>query len=127
MATTGNKDSRPRVLVVDAEPTICSLLAIALPGHGLEVVTAGNEVEAVQALRNQSGGFSLALLSVRGVDGPKTLTALRQVDPELKAVFMTGAMDPDLEAQLLGLGAFAVIHKPFNLHELATLLLAHCG
>jgi CheY-like chemotaxis protein len=124
--TTDHSTTRPRVLVVDAEPMICSLLALALPSHGIDVVTAGSEVEAEQALRRQPGGFSVALLSVRGVDGPKTFAALRQVDPRLKAIFMTGAMDPNLEAQLLRLGALAVVHKPFNLHELATLLLAHC-
>jgi DNA-binding NtrC family response regulator len=127
MMTTGKKDAQPRVLVVDAEPTICSLLTITLSGHGLEVVTAGDGIEAMRALRHQQGGFSVALLSVRGADGPKTLAALQQVDPELKAVFMTGDMDPNLVTQLLGLGALAVVHKPFNLHVLATLLLAHCG
>jgi two-component system, OmpR family, response regulator len=124
--TAGTKGARPRVLVVDAEPAICSMLSLALSGHGFEVATAGDGIEAVQALRQQPGGFAVALLSVRGADGPKTLAALRQVDPGLKAVFMTGDMDPNLVPQLLAQGASAVIAKPFNLRELAALLLAHC-
>src|SRR5437763_16934171 len=94
--TTEKQAGEQRVLVVDAEPAIRDLLALALPRHGLEVVVAANTAEAVEALAHEADGFSVALLSVRGADGTNTLAALREIDPVLKVVFMTGDMDPNL-------------------------------
>jgi CheY-like chemotaxis protein len=55
-------------------------------------------------------------------DGPQTLAALREIDPGVRCVFMTGYAAAPLAEELLALGAEHVVEKPFHLRELAATL-----
>ena len=57
---------------------------------------------------------------MRGMDGPATLAALRQIDPAVRCCFMTvGTTGEDEEAdRLLGLGVEAVLPKPYRLEAI---------
>lgn len=104
------------ILLVDDEPDVRRLLELVLTCHGFTVLTAASGQEAVDLLRGREHAIAVALLDVQmpGMDGPQTLQALRQIDTDLPAVFMTGNMGRYDEAQLLTLGASAVLSKPFR-------------
>jgi CheY-like chemotaxis protein len=54
-----------------------------------------------------------------GMNGPQTLTALRQVNPAVRGIFI----GDHTSEQLLGLGAAHILSKPFpRLDQLVTLL-----
>jgi CheY-like chemotaxis protein len=113
---------RPQVLVVDDEPGILNLLELALPRWGFTVLTASSGEQAVELCRQLRGTIDAVLLDVnlgKGMDGPQTWLALRELDPSLKGAFMTGASGRYTPEQFLRLGASAVVHKPFpNLNVL---------
>ena len=117
---------RPRVLVVDPMPEICAVLAEVLPHYGLEVETAGFS-DAVEVVRSRPKGFALALVSLRGAEGPRTLARLRELEPGLPAVMMTGTVNEATEEGLADLDVLvdilALVPKPFKMDELAALLL----
>jgi CheY-like chemotaxis protein len=104
------------ILVADDELVVRSLLGVALRQHGFAVLLAGGGREALDLFRRHGGGIAVVLLDVRmpGMDGPQALAALRELDPSIPVVFMsgdTGSYDvEDLEA----MGAAAVIAKPFG-------------
>jgi CheY-like chemotaxis protein len=52
------------------------------------------------------------------MDGPRTLAALQQVNPNVQCCFMTGNPLPHTEEDLLLLGAVRVFRKPFTFTEL---------
>jgi uncharacterized protein YodC (DUF2158 family) len=60
-------------------------------------------------------------------DGPRTLSTLREIEPGLRAVFMTGGLECGTEKGLAQLGVLAVAPKPFKMNELAVLLLRLAG
>ena len=115
---------KPGVLVVDDEHLVRVMVQLGLERSGFDVMAACDGREAIELYRAHREDIAVVLLDVRmpGLDGPKTLDALRQLDPNVSACFMSGdfgAYDPD---QLIERGAAYVIAKPFFLDELANIL-----
>ena len=112
------------VLVVDDEHIVRSLVQLGLERAGFDVWLAANGRKALDLYREHRADIDVVLLDVRmpGLDGPQTLDALRELNPDIPACFMsgdTGAYEP---SALLQRGAKCVIAKPFHLDELANIL-----
>jgi CheY-like chemotaxis protein len=122
MGETGGR--KPVVLVVDDEPAVISVLCYALRSHGFGVRQAADGQEALSVYRQHGPDIDLVLLDVRmpGMDGPQTLRALRDLDPDVRCCFMSGYAGGDDEAELLRLGAARVLAKPFRLEGVAAAL-----
>src|SRR5262249_16083209 len=73
------------VLVVDDAAAIRALLRAALERSGFAVWVAVDGHEAIQVCEKVGPQISLALLDVRmpGLDGPATLRALQNLNPDL--------------------------------------------
>jgi two-component system OmpR family response regulator len=104
------------VLVAEDEPAVLAMLDFALKYHGFAVRRAGGGEAAVQAYGRHRGTVDVVLLDVQmpGVDGPQTLAALREVNPAVRCVFMSGNTGKYSTEQLLAAGAAAVLPKPFS-------------
>src|SRR5262249_22984293 len=100
------------------------MLGFALPRLGLPVWLAGGGREAVGLYREHRQEIGVVLLDVRmpDRDGPATFSALREIDPAVRVVFMTGYSRPCTAEELLAWGAARVVEKPFRLAELAQTL-----
>jgi CheY-like chemotaxis protein len=110
--------------VVDDEHFVRSMLQLGLERNGFDVWLAANGREATDLYRLHQDRIAVVLLDVRmpGLDGPGTLDALRELNPQVLACFMSGdagAYDPQ---ELLQRGAAHVIAKPFHLDPLADTL-----
>ncbi len=115
---------QPGVLVVEDEDFVRRMVQLSLERNGFDVWVAPGGREAIHLYRKHWDLIAVVLLDVRmpGLDGPQTLEALRELNPAVRACFMsgdTGAYDP---GELRQRGAAAVIAKPFHLEELANLL-----
>src|SRR5262245_13270144 len=116
-------DARPLVLVVDDDPDVLEMLWMALRHHGFDVALAPSGAEAVRLFRAAPADVVLCDVQMPGLDGPGTLAGLRAVGPAVRCVFMSGLSDRYTTEELLGLGAAAVLDKPFrSLAELVGLL-----
>src|SRR5437868_2708842 len=89
--------------------------------HGFAVWLAADGPEAVELYRRHRDTIDVVLLDVQmpGLDGPATLTALREFDPGVLCCFMTGGPGRYTEEMLVGLGAATVFRKPLRLREVA--------
>jgi CheY-like chemotaxis protein len=114
----------PGVLVVDDEPVVRSVLRSALEGHGFRVWLAAGGPEALDLYRQHRDAIAVVLLDIRmpGLDGPQTLDALRHLNPEVLACFMSADMGGYQPEELRERGARFVFAKPFCLDELAQAL-----
>jgi CheY-like chemotaxis protein len=106
----------PEVLVVDDEPLLLQMLGLALPCHGLAVRPAGGGRQALELYRRHRGSIRVVLLDVTmpEFDGRQTLAALREIDPGVRCVLMTGYAAGPLAQELLASGAEHVVEKPFR-------------
>ena len=102
------------VLVVDDQDYIRYTLDRTLRGAGFLVWAAAGGREALELYRRHGDAIDVVVLDVRmpGMDGPQTLAALREVAPRVRCCFLTGDFGVYTEAQLLAMGAGAVLYKP---------------
>ena len=118
-----------RVLVVDDEPLIRWSLAETLEQAGHGVVEAG---DAASAIRSIAVGepFDVVLLDYRLPDSNdlNLLTTIRKLAPTSAVIMMTAFGTPEVTAGALALGAYRVMPKPFEVHDMAGLVLqAHAA
>jgi CheY-like chemotaxis protein len=109
--------SAPVVLVVDDLALVREMLRAVLRFHGFQVRLAGDGREAIELYRRDHDTIALVLLDVQmpGLDGPEVLTALRTIEPDVRAFFMTGNAGPYVEDELLATGARRVFAKPLDI------------
>jgi anti-anti-sigma factor len=115
----GRSGSPAGVLVADDETSVLCVLAAGLRQEAFKVWVAGHGHQAVELYRRHLGEIAVVLLDVLmpGMDGPRTLTALRELCPTVRCCFMTGDPAPYTEEALLQMGAARVFEKPFALAE----------
>lgn len=110
---------RPRVLVVDDEPTLRLIQHRLLTNAGLDVVLAANGAEAQEALVRQSFDLVISDLRMPGeMDGRDLLTWLAKERPALAArsLLLTGDMGGVASAPL-PVPMERVVPKPFSSTE----------
>ncbi|MBI5241152.1 MAG: response regulator [Elusimicrobia bacterium] len=109
-----------RILIVEDEPSLLELLSLYFTTKlGWEVVTAGSGAAAFEAF--QSGPFHMLLADVdlgRAPDGIEVARQLREQEPPLKVVIMSGEPKNEARARAAGLETF--LAKPFDLPDLGT-------
>jgi CheY-like chemotaxis protein len=123
-ATARQAREKPGVLVVDDEYIVRVMVQLGLQRNGFEVWLASGSREAIGLYRKHRDSIVVVLLDccMPGLDGPQTLAALRELNPEVLVCFMSGdttGYEPDGLRQR---GAACLIAKPFHLEDLANVL-----
>jgi EAL domain-containing protein (putative c-di-GMP-specific phosphodiesterase class I) len=113
----GEAGRQPAILVVDDEPVVLDVLARALESN-FEVTTSCDGNEAVKHIRE--GGFAAVVSDVNmpGMNGIDLLRAVRDHDPDLPVLLVTGQPSWEGAAQAIEYGVFRYIPKPFDLASL---------
>jgi len=107
--------SCPCVLVVEDDASVRTMLNVVLSSHGLRVLLAAGGADAVKLYRQHGRGIHVALIDVQmePLDGLQTLAALRQLNPQLSALFMSGTIGQYTPSELQALDVRAILPKPF--------------
>jgi DNA-binding NtrC family response regulator len=114
-----------RVLVVDDEPLIRWSVLETLEQSGHAVSEAGDREGALRWVSSADEPFDVVLLDYRLPDSNDLalLAAIRELAPQTAVIMMTAFGTPEMTAGALRLGAFRVIPKPFEVDEMAALVL----
>ncbi|MDD9147898.1 MULTISPECIES: response regulator transcription factor [unclassified Sporolactobacillus] len=106
-----------KILVVDDEPSIVTLLSFNLKKSGYEVITAGNGSDALSIVKEQHPDLIVLDLMLPEMDGMDVCKRLRQ-DFIFIPILMLTARDDELDKILgLELGADDYMTKPFSPRE----------
>jgi PAS domain S-box-containing protein len=113
----------PRVLVVDDEETICGTLGALLKADGFDAVTALSGEDGVELLRARRFDVAVADLVMPGLNGIQTMTALKQVDPNLEVIILSGHASVESTIAALRQGACDFLLKPLGMAQLRPALM----
>ena len=117
---TGEEDesNRMRVLLVDDDETLNKTLAAILRKAGYTVVTVHRGSEALEAHREQA--FEAVILDIKlpDTDGVELLKEIRDTDPVVGALMLSGQASLEDAVASLNRGADAFVIKPVEPAEL---------
>ena len=119
-----------RILVVDDEPLIRWSLTETLSDLGHFVSEAGDGETAVRIVTDVDASFDVVLLDYHLPDSHDLvlLSQIRRLAPNTMVIMMTAFATPEMSDAALRLGAYRVVAKPFEVHDMADLVLeAHAS
>ena len=111
-----------RVLVVDDEPDLISLLVDQLTALGHDVIVARDGVQGVQEALARRPDVVLTDVIMPFMDGPEMLERLRAA-PETRGIpviALSALTDSKTRARMSSLGVRCFLGKPYSLKELAS-------
>jgi sigma-B regulation protein RsbU (phosphoserine phosphatase) len=112
--------SAPRVLVVDDEPDISTILTVTLRRAGYEVSSAADGIEAMEAIRRQPPDLVLLDVMMPRADGLETLRRIREHGPTALVPVIMLTAKAALADKMKGFerGADDYVAKPFEPAEI---------
>jgi two-component system response regulator HydG len=111
-----------RILIVDDELVVRDSLQKWFDSEGYETGAAAGGREALTAIQQKQWDLALVDIKMPGMDGMDLQKKLREVDPELIVVIMTGYASVETAVQALKGGAYDYITKPIDPDELVHLV-----
>ncbi len=120
-ASAGRKE---RILVMDDDAFIRGIIRGMLMESGYEIRVAGNGTQAIEYFKEAKASGSpfdaviLDLIVPSGMGGDEALEQLRVIDPEVKAILLTGDINHPAIKHYPVLGFKTAVIKPFILDEL---------
>ena len=108
-----------RILVVDDEPYVRTVIAAMLEKSNYLPVLVSNGLEAVEHLEHDPP-FDLILSDVmmNGLDGIELLDRIRQTQPDTPMVMVTAVHDISVAISAMRKGAYDYLLKPFEKEQL---------
>ena len=106
-----------RILVVDDDESIRTVLAAVLEENGYVVDTAENGKQAVE--KTYANFYNLALFDIRlpDIEGTKLLAKVKETTPKMRKIMITGFPSVQNAVEALNKGADAYIMKPFDMEK----------
>lgn len=111
-----------RILVVDDEPAICKNCQKILTKAGHEVAIAYNGQEALALVEQTPYDVVLTDLKMSRLGGMEVLRRVKEMAPDTMVVVITGFSTVSSAVEVMKLGAFDYLPKPFTPDELRTVV-----
>jgi two-component system response regulator MprA len=104
----------PRILIVDDDPAVTSLLRRGFAYEGYRVDTAASGAEALSVARERPPDLVVLDIMMPGMDGLEVCRRLRDVSRSLPILLLTAKDAPADQIMGLETGADDYVAKPFN-------------
>ena len=114
----------PRVLLMDDDENVRRMTKRLLESNGFEVVESPDGALAVTEYDRARGAgepFRAVILDLvvrGGLGGVETLAKLREIDPMVKAIVVSGYSDDPVMADCRLFGFLEAVAKPFTTEEI---------
>jgi len=105
------------VFIVDDEEGIRESLSGIFEDEGYTVQTAGTAEEALDMLKEQTPDLMFLDVWLPGIDGIQALTKIRERNPELPIVMISGHGNIELAVNATRIGAYDFLEKPLSLER----------
>lgn len=122
-AASRSKDlaEKARILVVDDEEAVRTIVQRSLEHLGYEVVVAKNGMEALSSFASMPGDFSLVIIDMimPHMSGDQLYVKLKEIDQAVPVLIASGYSSDARTRSILDHGGLGYIQKPFAVEDLA--------
>jgi excisionase family DNA binding protein len=109
---------QPTVLVVDDDVELQELFRTFLKQIGFSRVVVGTAKEAIKSLRKQKFDLMFLDLQLPDASGDQVFETVKQIDPDLNVIVITGYPDSEILNRILQLSPVTVLKKPLKIEQL---------
>ena len=109
-----------KLMLVDDEERYLLTTAKLIKKKGIDVVTAQSGSQAMDLLKSHDIHVVILDIKMPGMDGFKTLRAIKTLYPPVEVIFFTGHATMDSAIEGLQFGAFDYIMKPADIDDILT-------
>ncbi|MBD1997855.1 response regulator [Leptolyngbya sp. FACHB-541] len=112
------------ILVVDDETAVLETIKVSLEAYNYHVLTANDGIEAIALCAQYKHRIAVALVDMMmpSMDGITTIQTLLKIDPQIKAIAISGFVSNGKLREASGIKGFVV--KPYTIQELLQTLQA---
>ena len=112
------------VLVIDDDRMVRKVVHSSLHSLGYTVIEAVSGSDAIEIYRERHAEIRAVVLDLvmQGMTGRATYLALRDIDPSVAVLLMSGHALNDQVQEILDLGVRAFVSKPYSIAALATVM-----
>jgi CheY-like chemotaxis protein len=107
--------AKPRVLIVDCEPVVRTLLQNMLQIGGFETLSASSAREALTLWRDRSAPIDVVVTEINlpGMSGLELADSLSAVQPNVRILLISGYLEEVISAEIFSGPNRAFLAKPF--------------
>lgn len=112
------------ILVVDDEVAVCELVRRVLERQGYHVLVASGGAEALDLFERHRAIVKALItdMMMPNIDGPTLVRLVRQIDPPVRVIGISGAGDRTMLEKIEALKLAGFLPKPFSVDRLLRLL-----
>jgi two-component system, cell cycle sensor histidine kinase and response regulator CckA len=112
------------ILIVDDEPSIREILGTTIESYEYRTISASNSQQAIELYTQHHGEIHAILLDymMPGGDPTQTLKQFHSIDPNVRAIVMSGLSAGEISAHNHGATVKAFLAKPFSTEDLLNTL-----
>ncbi len=107
-------NAEKKLLVIDDEHVIREGVRRILESDSFQVETFASGYAALERIKQQTFDLVITDLKMPGISGLEVLKALKEIQPGLPVIFITGYSSVDSAIEVMKLGAVDYIAKPFT-------------
>ncbi len=122
MQPSRKENGNIRVLVIDDDEDMRSLLRELLEEDGLKTECSGNGYEALQVLTKRPFDLIITDVEMRGLTGLDILPEIKKLRPGVSIIVMSSFAGTEVRRRSLEKGASAYLEKPVHMKKLKALI-----
>jgi DNA-binding NtrC family response regulator len=111
-----------KILIVDDNPNMSSLLSEMLEVFDYESKTASDGLQALEELKKDKYAMVITDMRMPKMSGLELLQKVKENHPKVKVVLISGYSSGEIESQALDLNADGFIGKPLMMADIEKLL-----
>jgi CheY-like chemotaxis protein len=122
-----SSETQRRLLIIEDDPHLVSLVCLLLEGSGLQCVAANDGPQALSLLKSESFDLVLLDLNLPTMSGLAILDKVRERGLTVPVVAMSGHLEPSIIERALEAGAAGYLKKPLDAQTTCQSLLSYLG
>ncbi|HKW86938.1 MAG TPA: PAS domain S-box protein, partial [Nitrospiraceae bacterium] len=112
----------PTILIIDDDSDVRKRLSDLLTQGGYRVTAVGHGAEAIEQVKQKRYGAALLDIQLVNPDGLSVMKAMRELDPKLPIIVLTGNSTVENNIGALLRDAFTCLAKPYDADDLTATL-----